>query len=410
MNYWETIISAVSSIRANLLRSVLTLLSIALGTFAIISVGVSTTTLERSVVGALDEVGGNSFVIQRTPSIQMGSSSWRRYQRRPIITLTQAEEYKRRIGSDALVAISDRDFGKTIKSGNFSTNPDVTVFGVDENYFVVRNKNVTSGRPLYGEDVFASRNVAVIGNDVAVKLFPLGNAVGQQITIDNLRLEVVGVIAAQGAVLGRSQDNEVYIPLNVYVRRFAGESYFTATLSVKAPNEASFATVFDESIGVMRSVRGCKPWDDNNFEIEDNSAIKDQFTTFIDFAAYFAAFIASFSLAAAGVGIMNIMLISVKERTREIGLRKAIGAKSTSILLQFLLEAVTLCQLGGIIGLAGGLVVVLVVGLLTSISFAIPWSWVLVSIAFCTIVGLAFGAYPAWKAAQLDPIDALRYE
>ncbi|MFN5865578.1 MAG: ABC transporter permease [Candidatus Kapaibacterium sp.] len=409
MNYWETITSAVASIRANLLRSVLTLLSIALGTFAIISVGVSTTTLEKSVVGALDEVGGNSFVIQRTPSIQMGSS-WRKYQRRPIITLTQAEEYKRRVGDQALVAISDRDFGKTIKAGNLSTDPDVTVFGVDEHYFVVRNKNVSSGRPLYGEDVFASRNVAVIGNDVAVKLFPQGNAVGQQITIDNLRLEVVGVIAAQGAVLGRSQDNEVYIPLNVYVRRFASESYFTATLSVKAPDAATFAEVFDESIGVMRSVRGCKPWDDNNFEIEDNSAIKDQFTTFIDFAAYFAAFIASFSLAAAGVGIMNIMLISVKERTREIGLRKAIGAKSTSILFQFLLEAVTLCQLGGLIGLAGGILIVLVVAAFTSIAFVIPWSWVLLSIVFCTVVGLAFGAYPAWKAAQLNPIDALRYE
>jgi putative ABC transport system permease protein len=196
----------------------------------------------------------------------------------------------------------------------------------------------------------------------------------------------------------------------VYVRRFASESYFTATLSVKAPDAATFAEVFDESIGVMRSVRGCKPWDDNNFEIEDNSAIKDQFTTFIDFAAYFAAFIASFSLAAAGVGIMNIMLISVKERTREIGLRKAIGAKSTSILFQFLLEAVTLCQLGGLIGLAGGILIVLVVAAFTSIAFVIPWSWVLLSIVFCTVVGLAFGAYPAWKAAQLNPIDALRYE
>jgi putative ABC transport system permease protein len=410
MNYWETIISAITSIRANLLRSILRLLSIALGTFAIISVGVATSTLENSVVGALDEIGGNSFVIQRTPSIQMGSSSWRKYQRRPIISLMQAEEYKRRMGADAMVAISDRDFGKTIKSGNFSTNPDVTVFGVDESYFVVRNKNVAAGRPLQAEDAFASRNVAVIGNDVAVKLFPQGNAVGQQVTIDNLRLEVVGVLAAQGAVLGRSQDNEVYIPLNVYVRRFAGESYFTATLSVKSLDEASFASVFDESIGVMRSVRGCKPWDENDFEIEDNSSIKDQFTTFIDFVAYFAAFIASFSLAAAGVGIMNIMLISVKERTREIGLRKAIGAKSTSILFQFLLEAVTLCQLGGIIGLAVGLAVVGVIALLTSLSFVIPWTWVVVSILFCTFVGLAFGAYPAWKAAKLDPIDALRYE
>ncbi|MFM8568343.1 MAG: ABC transporter permease [Candidatus Kapaibacterium sp.] len=410
MNYWETIISAVTSIRANLLRSVLTLLSIALGTFAIISVGVATSTLENSVVGALDEIGGNSFVIQRTPSIQMGSSSWRKYQRRPIISLMQAEEYKRRMGDEAMVAISDRDFGKTIKCGNFSTNPDVTVFGVDENYFVVRNKNVTAGRPLQAEDVFASRNIVVIGNDVAVKLFPQGNAVGQQVTIDNLRLEVVGVLAAQGAVLGRSQDNEVYIPLNVYVRRFAGESYFTATLSVKSFDEASFASVFDESIGVMRSVRGCKPWDENDFEIEDNSSIKDQFTTFIDFAAYFAAFIASFSLAAAGVGIMNIMLISVKERTREIGLRKAIGAKSSSILLQFLLEAVTLCQLGGIIGLVVGLAIVGIIAVLTSLSFVIPWSWIIISIVFCTFVGLTFGAYPAWKAARLDPIDALRYE
>ena len=410
MSYWETILSALGSIRANLLRSVLTLLSIALGTFAIISVGVATNTLGNSVTGAMDEIGGNSFVIQRTPSIQMGGSSWRRYQRRPIISLAQANEYKRRVGNEALVAISDRDFAKTIKSGNLSTDPDVTVFGVDENYFIVRNKNIQSGRPLHEEDVFSSRNVAVIGNDVAVKLFPQGNAVGQQITIDNLRCEVVGVLAAQGAVLGQSQDNEVYIPLNVYVRRFAGESYFTATLSVKAPDAATFTALFDESIGIMRSVRGCKPWQENNFEIEDNSSLKAQFTTFIDYVAYFAAFIASFSLAAAGVGIMNIMLISVKERTREIGLRKAIGAKSTSILFQFLLEAITLCQLGGVIGLGGGLSIVGAVSLFTAINFVIPWSWVVASILFCTFVGLSFGAYPAWKAAKLDPIDALRYE
>lgn len=409
MNYLEIIISSISSLRANLLRSILTLLSIALGTFAIMSVGIATSTLSSSVLGAIDEVGGNSFVIQRFPSINMGHS-WRKLQKRPIIGVQQAQEYKRRIGASAIVSIADEDPNKVIKSGNLSTDPDVMIWGSDENYFRLRNKNVSEGRIILDEDNHSSRMVAVIGNDVKVKLFPFGSAIGQHITIDNYRFEVIGVLEPSGAVLGQSQDNQVFIPLQVYIKGFANDSHFSATITVKAVDAEAFKSVFDESIGLMRMIRSCKPWEENSFEIEDNSTVKEQFQAFIDAISYFGAFIASFALAAAGVGIMNIMLISVKERTREIGIRKAVGAKNRSILSQFLVEAVTLCQLGGLIGIGGGVVVIGVMTVLTPIHFTFPLLWVMLSIAFCTVIGLAFGAYPAWKAAQLDPIEALRYE
>ncbi len=409
MNYFEIIVASITSLRANLLRSILTLLSIALGTFAIISVGVATSTLKDSVVGTIDEVGGNSFVIKRTPSINMGNN-WRKYARRPIIGVAQAQEYKSKVGETALVSIADEDPGKTLKCGNLSTDPDVMVWGVDENYFKLRNKTIAEGRPILDEDLHSSRMVAVIGNDIRVKLFPYGSPIGREITIDNYRFIVVGVLEAKGAVLGQSQDNEAYIPLQVYIKGFANDSHFSATITVKAPDAEHFREVFDQSIGDMRAVRGCKPWEENSFEIEDNSTVKEQFESFFNSIGYFAAFIASFALAAAGVGIMNIMLISVKERTREIGIRKAIGAKNSSILTQFLLEAVTLCQLGGLIGLAGGLGLVGILGMFSEVKFSFPLDWVIVSIVFCTLIGIAFGAYPAWKAAKQDPIEALRYE
>ncbi|MFN8366500.1 MAG: ABC transporter permease [Candidatus Kapaibacterium sp.] len=409
MNILESILTALSSIRSNTLRSVLTLLSISLGTFAIVSVGIATTTLNDTITGAIDEVGGNSFVIKRTPSINMGNS-WRKYRNRKVIGVNQAEEYKKQIGNSALVSVADEDMGKTIKSGTLSTNPDVMIWGVDENYFTLRQKTFSDGRPILEEDLHSGRMVAVIGNDVKVKLFPYSNPIGQQITIDNYRFDIIGVLEPKGAVLGQSQDNEVYLPLTAYVKGFANESRFSATITVKANSAETFHSVFDESIGIMRSLRNCKPWEENNFEIEDNSTIKEQFETIVNFMGYFAGFIAFFALAAAGVGIMNIMLISVKERTREIGIRKALGATKNAILTQFLIEAVTLCQLGGLGGILFGLGLIGILSLSFSFTFSFPVNWVVVSIVICTVIGIAFGIYPAWRAARLDPIEALRYE
>lgn len=409
MNFFESILTALSSIGANKLRSVLTLLSVSIGTFAIIAVGSATNTLNDSVLGAIDEVGGNSFVIKRTPAIMMGNQ-WRKYRNRKVIGVQQSQEFKQAMKGIGYVSIADENVGKTIKSGINSTNSDVMIWGVDENYFFLRNKNLDEGRPILEEDLSQNRMVAVIGNDVRVKLFPNVDAIGQEITIDNYRFTVVGTLEAQGAVLGKSQDNEVYIPLPVYVKGFANESQFSATITVKAPSAEDFNTVFDEAIGAMRLIRNCKPWEENSFEIEDNSTIKQQFESFISALGLFAVMIASFALAAAGVGIMNIMLISVKERTREIGIRKAIGATRTAILLQFLIESVTMCQVGGLIGVVLGMGAGYAMSVLTEGPFSIPVNWILLSVGICTLVGAGFGAYPAYKAAKLDPIEALRYE
>lgn len=409
MNITESISTAVQSVIANKLRSALTLLSIAIGTFAIISVGIATTTLSRTVLGAIDEIGGNSFVVKRTPSIQMGNT-WRKYAKRKVIGVAQANEFKEGIGTSGLVSVADEDMGKVIRSGIYSTDPDVTVWGIDENYFQLRNKNLSGGRPIVAEDLQSSRNVVVIGNDVAVKLFQGLDPIGKEITIDNYRFDVVGVLEAQGAVLGRTQDNEVYIPLPLYVKGFAEESHFSATITAKSPNDETFKSLFEDAIGIMRIIRNLKPWEDNDFEIEDNSTIKEQFSTFIDAIGYFAAFVASFALAAAGIGIMNIMLISVKERTREIGVRKALGATRNAILWQFIIEAITLCQLGGLSGVFAGILAGVVLGIATETTISIPYGWAVLSVVICTVIGIVFGAYPAYKAAKLDPIEALRYE
>ncbi|MBL8000063.1 MAG: FtsX-like permease family protein, partial [Candidatus Kapabacteria bacterium] len=240
--------------------------------------------------------------------------------------------------------------------------------------------------------------------------FPFTDPIGKEITIDNYRFEVVGVLEAKGAVLGQSQDKEVYIPLPVYVKGFANDSHFSATITVKASDAESFATVFDEAIGIMRSIRNVAPGAENDFEIEDNSTIKEQFESFVNFIGYFAAIVAGFSLLAAGIGIMNIMLISVKERTREIGIRKALGATNKAVLTQFLIEAVTVCQLGGVIGIMLAVSGSVALSTLTDTTLSLPYLWIIGSVSICIIIGIVFGLYPAYKAANLDPIDALRYE
>jgi putative ABC transport system permease protein len=168
--------------------------------------------------------------------------------------------------------------------------------------------------------------------------------------------------------------------------------------------------VVDESIGVLRSLRDCKPWEDNNFELITSDALKEQFSGLTSYLSIFGAIIGGIALLAAGVGIMNIMLVSVKERTKEIGIRKAVGAKRRWIMMQFIIEAVTLCQLGGLAGIVFGSLFALIIGNMGSLEFTMPTTWILLSLLFCTCMGVFFGAYPAWKAARLDPIDALRYE
>jgi putative ABC transport system permease protein len=300
--------------------------------------------------------------------------------------------------------------GLKIKSGNLTTDNDVILIGTDENYFNIMNVGVESGRPLNAEDRTLNRNVAVIGNDIVVKIFPHESPLGKKIYIKNQAFTVIGVFEIKGAILGQSQDNYVAIPLNLFLKYFTDKWNESITITIKAKSKQLRSQTMDEAIGIMRNIRDVQPWEENSFEIETNESISEQFGIFTTFLSIFGIVCGTIALIAAGVGIMNIMLVSVKERTREIGVRKAVGAKRLWILTQFIIETITLCQIGGLFGIGFGITGALLLGKMLQINIVFSLFWFISSIIICTILGMLFGAYPAWKAAKLDPIEALRYE
>lgn len=410
MNILESIIIALRSILVHKLRAFLTLLSISIGVFAIVLSGTLITSLNNAITGEMASLGRNTIYITKMPMIQMGPGSWRKYaSRRPLNYSLYKDFCKEMTFADAVSAYSTSS-GFIIQSGDRQTDPNVGLIGADEGFFVTFNYSVDLGRPLTRQDIDLKRNVAVIGNDIVVKVFPGINPIGRTIRVKNHSYEVVGVLSQRGAMLGQSQDNNVMIPLTQFLKYYAEWWEESLTICVKAVSTEQIPATMDEAIGQLRILRNVKPWEENNFEVNTNDSIAEQFSGLTDFLKIFGIVAGSLALLAAGIGIMNIMLVTVKERTREIGVRKAVGAKRSWILYQFIIEAVTLSQIGGLIGIFFGVIAGGALGSSISISISIPFFSIVLSILICTALGVVFGGYPAWKAAQLDPIECLRYE
>jgi len=411
MNISESIVIALNSIVANKLRASLTLLSIAIGVFAIMGAGTLVTSFNNTVTGELAQLGENSFSITRMPTVNIGTGdSWRKYRGRKRITYSQYMDLRNTMQTTDFISAHSSSSANVIKYENFETDPDVNIMGTDENFFFVNNYNVEFGRAFATHDILYNRNFAIIGNDVKVKLFPSQNPIGQDIRIGNQFFNVIGVLESKGALMGRSQDNLVIVPLPQFLRYIASRWEEDLTIGVRAYSRESLDESIDEAIGIMRSLRNVKPWEDNSFEILTNESLKDQFSSLTGYLTIFGFISGLIALIAAGVGIMNIMLVSIKERTREIGVRKAVGAKRRWIMYQFIIETITLCQVGGFFGILLGIGGAGIFSQIMNLKLSLPLEWILFSIIICTILGLVSGAYPAWKAAKLDPIEALRYE
>lgn len=409
MNILESIILAIDSIRVNKLRAFLTLLSVAIGVFAIIGAGTLTSSLEGTMNQQLEKIGETTFWVKKMPNIVTGND-WRKYSKRKAITFSQVKEFKRKMTLTKQINALGISGGKTIKYGNESTNPDVMLMGTDEMYFPINSVNVVQGRPIMQQDIALHRNVAVIGNDVAIKLFSATLPLGEKITIGNHSYTVIGVLEEIGGILGQNKDNMVILPITNFLKYYASPWEQSLTISIKAKSRELLNATIDETIGTLRTIRKVKPWEENNFELFTNESIGEMFGGFISFLSAIGWITGGFALIAAGVGIMNIMLVSVKERTREIGIRKAIGARKSWIMTQFIVETITLVQIGGIVGIILGIAGAAALGALIGIPAVFPIYWVVTSIVICTAMGIAFGSYPAWKAANLNPIEALHYE
>jgi putative ABC transport system permease protein len=269
--------------------------------------------------------------------------------------------------------------------------------------------NVEEGRDFREDDINYSSNVCLIFQPVVEKLFPNINPIGQSIRVDGKPLRVIGIIEKQSSLFGQSRDNYILIPITTWQSMY-GRYGRSVNITVMSYSKEDYNEIIEAATGHMRTIRKVAAGEPNDFYIFSNESMISEINKITDPIKIIALAISLIALIAAGVGIMNIMLVSVTERTREIGIRKALGAKKTWILMQFLFEAIILCMLGGLIGILIGVGIGNLAGSLINAQSAVPWEWVFIGLTLCVAVGVIFGTYPAYKASNLDPIEALRYE
>ena len=399
---------AIDAIRQNKLRSILTLLGISIGVFSVIGVMTAIRTLESSVQSGLNVFAANTFVIQKYPSIQIGRRD-KKIRNRKNIDYDQYKKLKEHAKLPVLVSVHEDGSVRNVKYKDKTVKNYVALFGGDEGSLRMFKTFVSDGRNLAPDDIRYARNVCVLGMDVVDRLFPFEDPLSKKIQIEGLNYHVIGIAERQGEAFGQSQDNYIAIPITNYLQKFSNK-WTTLNINVEAASEEDYDKTREEVIGIMRTIRKVKAGEDNDFELETNDEMIETFSGFTGGIKLFALSVSIIALVVAGIGIMNIMLVSVTERIKEIGIRKAIGATKRDILTQFLMEAVFLSEFGGVVGIIMGIGAGNLVSLIFNIPAVIPFDWAIIGLLVCSVIGIGFGIYPAWKAAQLDPIESLRFE
>lgn len=408
MHITEPIAMALNSLWNNKLRSSLTLLGVIIGVFTIIGMQSVITGFRAQVYQQMSILGANVFQVQKYPSVNMGRHQRWQYRNRKDITWENARAIEKYATHVEAVGPESWQFGQIVKFKDNKTRNAISVAGGTPEFAVNNGYYVESGRFITDSDVLHARNVAVIGVDIVDQLFPFRNPIGETMQVSGHPFLVIGVLEERGSQFGDSRDNRVIIPLSAWEKIYG--SRHSINITVRARSSEEFQMAVDEVTSILRTVRKVSPGDPNDFEIFSSSSLKTNFDQMSKMVRYAAIGIASISLLVAGIGIMNIMLVTVTERTREIGIRKAIGAQRRHILTQFLIESVILSVFGGLIGVVVGIVIAKILSNVTSLPSAIPGWAIIVSLMFCSLIGLVFGMYPAAKASRMDPIESLRYE
>jgi len=407
----ETIFVALRSLTANKLRSSLTILGIIVGIFSIIAISTVISMLQGSIEDGLSGLGQNTFQIQKWPRVRTSGdrSEWAKIRNRKEISLENYYNLKEKLTGAKSVGAEMWQYGRTFKYRSEETNPNMVVGGVTPEAFPNNDWNIDYGRSINYQDVNRYGNVIVLGTGISNKLFKFVNPIGQEVWMNGKKLRVIGVLEDEGQFFGQSKGNKALIPITTF-QSFYGKRRRSVNITVMSFDKESYNPLIQNAEGHMRLVRKVPPGEENDFDIWSNESVIAQMNDITASVRIGAFIIAGIALLAAGVGIMNIMLVSVTERTREIGIRKAVGAKKRTILYQFLTEAIILCQLGGIIGIVLGILVGNLAGSMLEATAAVPIDWIVIGVLLCVIIGVTFGTYPAVKAASLDPIEALRYE
>ena len=406
----ESFFMALTALKTNKLRSLLTLLGIAVGVFSIIGVMTAMGVLVNSIESGMSFLGAHTFQVQKEPNFHTGNpKEWAKYRNRRDITFAQAMMVKERTSLAKAVGMFTGNGGKVVISPRGEkTNPNVFVSGRDVEGFEANNWTITDGRLFTQEEVSSGKFVTVVGADVVKKLFPKMDPIGETIRIDGRDYQIIGIVESKGNVLGGGGNYFVTMPISTYFTVYGKDQ--EVSIKVVALNPEVYDDCIEQVRGILRTVRHVPPDEDDDFSVTSNDSVMTQFNEMTKYIRLGILLISAIALVAAGVGIMNMMLVSVTERTREIGIRKAIGARKSNILTQFILEAVVLSELGGLAGIILGVLGGNLVAMGLDVQPVIPYDWVAIGFVSCSVVGIVFGVYPAWKASNLDPIESLRYE
>src|SRR5216110_1869676 len=413
MQFSETITMALSSLGANKLRSALTMLGITIGVFSVISVMTAIGALQYSIENGISFLGSNIFQFGKYPAnISASGDVQEKFRNRHNITYQQALHYYRLMEGEAR-EICLKSFGYEVKGqavyNGVKTTPSLLIVGTSRGFLTANAFTLGYGRNLTDEDVDFSRAVVVVGKMIEKRLFPHETPIGKVIRMSGHTFTIVGVLAEKGTSFGQSQDDICIMPITRFFENY-GEANRTVNIATQPFSTELYNRTMDKGISAMRIARGLNANQENDFEIYTNDSLKGAFAS-VAGVVRIGAFVISFiALVAAGIGIMNIMLVSVTERTKEIGVRKSIGARSRDILRQFLAEAVFISEAGGILGIILGVIGGDLLALWLKVDVIFPYGWAIAGLIVCSAIGIGFGFYPAYRAAGLDPIEALRFE
>ncbi len=409
MNFRENIRLAIASIKSSRLRTMLTALIIAIGLAALVGILTTLDAVKRKMTDAFSSMGANAFTIQnRGVGIRIGRG--KRPKPFKSITYEDAQKFKNEQKTPATVAVSVfATGGATAKSGSIKTNPNINVQGIDENGLAAKGLNLSEGRNFSLSEINLGSNVCIVGDEVVKKLFEHEDPIDKMISVGNNRLKIIGLLESKGSSIGFSGDRSVYVPL-LKAKQINDNANPSYTITVMVPGNDIMETAIGESTALFRNIRKVSVTDANNFEITKSDAIAQTLFENLAFVAIGGVAIGIITLIGASIGLMNIMLVSVTERTREIGIRKAIGANPKVIRRQFLIEAVVICLFGGAFGIFLGILLGNIISLSMGGTFIIPWMFIIGGFLLCVFVGIGSGYYPAKKASKLDPVEALRYE